>query len=247
MTKELEENLQKLGLTEYESKIISALAFKGPSSATELSTASTVPRTRAYDILNALIHKGWIVEKPGRPVLYELIDFEKTLSSIISSKKAELEEIAEVSKKNIAEMKSLQEEAPEEAPTELFLGKDSALNKMRQLLRSVKKFAIFDDVEPYVIDLIADELKDLKDKGVTVEALLTPDLAQKLRKYRKTISIRSEKGPKASSGLISTDKGFLKVYVSGTRIDCELVNDPGCIVCMEKRVREKWNRAAKVF
>lgn len=69
-----EEMLSKLrqifGLNLYEAKIWTALLSRGVSTAGELSEISNVPRSRAYDILESLEKKGFIVMKLGKPIKY---------------------------------------------------------------------------------------------------------------------------------------------------------------------------------
>jgi HTH-type transcriptional regulator, sugar sensing transcriptional regulator len=73
-----EEFLNKLrhffGLNLYEVKIWTALLSRGISSAGELADLSDVPRSRAYDVLESLEKKGFIVIKLGKPIKYLAVD-----------------------------------------------------------------------------------------------------------------------------------------------------------------------------
>jgi len=62
--------LKDFGLNSYEIKIWTALLSRGVSSAGELSDISNVPRSRAYDVLESLEKKGFIVMKIGKPIKY---------------------------------------------------------------------------------------------------------------------------------------------------------------------------------
>ncbi|MFH1439288.1 MAG: helix-turn-helix domain-containing protein [Candidatus Woesearchaeota archaeon] len=62
--------LREFGLNSYEAKIWVALLSRGVSSAGELSDISNVPRSRAYDVLESLEKKGFIVMKIGKPIKY---------------------------------------------------------------------------------------------------------------------------------------------------------------------------------
>ena len=53
--------LKDFGLNSYEAKIWTALLSRGVSSAGELSDIANVPRSRAYDILESLEKKGFIL------------------------------------------------------------------------------------------------------------------------------------------------------------------------------------------
>ncbi|MFA6461128.1 MAG: helix-turn-helix domain-containing protein [Candidatus Woesearchaeota archaeon] len=62
--------LKDFGLNSYESKLWVALLSRGVSTAGELSDISNVPRSRAYDVLESLEKKGFIVVKVGKPIKY---------------------------------------------------------------------------------------------------------------------------------------------------------------------------------
>ena len=60
--------LKDFGLNSYESKLWVALLSRGVSTAGELADISSVPRSRAYDVLESLEKKGFIVMKVGKPI-----------------------------------------------------------------------------------------------------------------------------------------------------------------------------------
>jgi len=62
--------LKDFGLNSYESKLWIALLSRGVSTAGELSDISNVPRSRAYDVLESLEKKGFIIVKVGKPIKY---------------------------------------------------------------------------------------------------------------------------------------------------------------------------------
>jgi len=62
--------LKDFGLNSYESKLWVALLSRGISTAGELSDISNVPRSRAYDVLESLEKKGFVIVKVGKPIKY---------------------------------------------------------------------------------------------------------------------------------------------------------------------------------
>lgn len=62
--------LKDFNLNSYESKLWVALLSRGISTAGELSDISNVPRSRAYDVLESLEKKGFIIVKIGKPIKY---------------------------------------------------------------------------------------------------------------------------------------------------------------------------------
>lgn len=65
---------QYFNLNLYEVKLWTALLSRGSSTAGELSEISDVPRSRAYDILESLEKKGFILMKLGKPITYVAVD-----------------------------------------------------------------------------------------------------------------------------------------------------------------------------
>ena len=65
---------QYFGLNLYEVKIWTALLSRGTSTAGELSEISDVPRSRAYDVLESLEKKGFIMMKLGKPINYFAVE-----------------------------------------------------------------------------------------------------------------------------------------------------------------------------
>ncbi len=61
---------QFFGLNLYEVRIWTALLSRGVSTAGELSDIGNVPRSRAYDVLESLEKKGFVVMKLGKPIKY---------------------------------------------------------------------------------------------------------------------------------------------------------------------------------
>jgi len=65
---------QFFGLNLYEARIWTALLSRGVSTAGELSDIGNVPRSRAYDILESLEKKGFVVMKLGKPIKYIAVE-----------------------------------------------------------------------------------------------------------------------------------------------------------------------------
>ncbi|MAG52785.1 MAG: hypothetical protein CMH62_02375 [Nanoarchaeota archaeon] len=68
-------NLRQLfALNLYEVRIWTALLSRGVSTAGELSDIGNVPRSRAYDVLESLEKKGFVVMKLGKPIKYIAVE-----------------------------------------------------------------------------------------------------------------------------------------------------------------------------
>jgi len=92
------EKLQRIGLTEYESKAYLSLLRDHLNSAAKISEKSGVPRTKIYQVLESLEHKGWIQIYSGIPLLFKAVDpraifekFKKDYSEFLESIQATLD------------------------------------------------------------------------------------------------------------------------------------------------------------
>ena len=69
-------------LNEYEVKVWAALLSKGVATAGEISDIGEVPRSRTYDVLEALEKRGFIIMKVGKPIKYIAVDPKEVLARI---------------------------------------------------------------------------------------------------------------------------------------------------------------------
>lgn len=86
------DKLEDIGLNMYERKIYSALLGRGISTAGELSEMTNVPRSRAYDVLESLAEKGFVVIKSSNPMEYVSIPPQQAIENMKSQHEDELEE-----------------------------------------------------------------------------------------------------------------------------------------------------------
>lgn len=100
-----EEFLNKLrqffGLNLYEVRIWTALLSRGVSTAGELSDIGNVPRSRAYDVLESLEKKGFVVMKLGKPIKYLAVEPKEVVERV----KKLVRGIAEEKAKRLDELK----------------------------------------------------------------------------------------------------------------------------------------------
>ena len=67
-------HLKEFGLNNYESKLWIVLLSKGIATTAELAELSGVPRSRAYDVLEGLEKKGFVMTKIGKPIKYMALE-----------------------------------------------------------------------------------------------------------------------------------------------------------------------------
>ncbi|MDO8627389.1 MAG: helix-turn-helix domain-containing protein [Candidatus Diapherotrites archaeon] len=85
--------LQKLGLTEYEAKVLDTMFKLGEAYAPHVSRDAQVPKTRVYDVLDKLVERNLIIEIYGRPKKYKVTNPEKAVSALIEDRKQEISDL----------------------------------------------------------------------------------------------------------------------------------------------------------
>ncbi|MEK6874738.1 MAG: helix-turn-helix domain-containing protein [Nanoarchaeota archaeon] len=76
----------------YEVKIWAALLSRGVSAAGELSDIADVPRSRAYDVLESLEKRGFVIMKLGKPIKYIAVPPSEVVERVKKNTKTEAEE-----------------------------------------------------------------------------------------------------------------------------------------------------------
>lgn len=90
MNSSLNDFLVKLGLTEYEVKTLSTLFSLREADSPEVAKAAQVPKTRVYDVLDALVEKGLVVKMSTRPKKYRALAPREALHKLVDEKKHEM-------------------------------------------------------------------------------------------------------------------------------------------------------------
>ena len=90
---EIQDTLEKFGLTANQSKVYLFLGKNGTKTATEVFQALKLPRTETYQILSSLQSKGIISAIIGHPVKFTAIEISEAISSIINSEKQKIKKL----------------------------------------------------------------------------------------------------------------------------------------------------------
>jgi HTH-type transcriptional regulator, sugar sensing transcriptional regulator len=99
-------NLRQLGLSDYEEKIYLALLKIGASEARRISAESKVPPTAVYPNLKSLMEKGLIHSIAGEVAMFEALDPNISLKTLVQKKKNALEEQLKEAQEEIEQVKS---------------------------------------------------------------------------------------------------------------------------------------------
>ena len=140
--------LKDFGLNSYESKLWIALLSRGVSTAGELSDISNVPRSRAYDVLESLEKKGFIIVKVGKPIKYLAVPpaevVERVQKKIIFDAEQKNKILADLKTSDVlSELNTLHVEGVKLVdPTDksgAFRGRDKVHEHITTMIKSAKK------------------------------------------------------------------------------------------------------------
>jgi len=184
-------DLTDLGLTEYESRAYRALLEVGPATARDLSDASDVPMGRIYDVLGSVESRQLVrSQTASRPKKYVAVDPDTAVERLLGDRKRELEAKAE-QYESVASSLRRDLESPPEPEAGFWTAEVGAADSLDLLLERI------DAAEETVhvvsgapaapsLDLraasnrISERVLAALERGVTVRALLSPNLLASL-------------------------------------------------------------------
>jgi sugar-specific transcriptional regulator TrmB len=219
--------LKHFGLNSYQAKLWTALLSRGIATAGELSDISNVPRSRAYDVLESLEKKGFIVMKIGKPIKYIAVpphevvnrvkkkitvDAEKATNQVEGLKKSEV----------MSELHLLYNQGVDKVdPTELttsIKGRNNLYDHLAGQMREAKKEVVISTTDQGLVrkaDALKHVMKEVQKRGVKV-------------RIAAPLNDESAKAAKELSGLAEVRDSTLDsrfMIVDGERMTFMLVSD----------------------
>jgi len=135
--------LQRLGLTEYESRIYLVLVKMGPIKASEISFFGQVPRTKTYGSIKELERKGLLRILPGKPEVYSAASPNEVLMPLVTRLNREVKDSESVVQAlNVAyeSSKYVKRDVPKEASEFWQIdGRQNLFNKLNQIFTDASK------------------------------------------------------------------------------------------------------------
>jgi sugar-specific transcriptional regulator TrmB len=202
-----------VGLTPYEAKAYVALLYHGPLSPKGVNQKSGIPRPRTYDVLNSLVGKGLLMEQPGKPTKYLVVDpkiglkkltetLEKRMIREVEQKRSAVESLVS----SLSEPYSSVKEIAAQEDIIWVTRKDSAMiARYVEAIRSVEnEFVLATALTTPPSKEILDAVKDLlrKKKSSRVIRPITPDWSKKdIEEYVELIQLGDEIRYLAHEGL----------------------------------------------
>ncbi len=179
-----EEFLNKLrqyfGLNLYEVRIWTALLSRGISTAGELSDIGNVPRSRAYDVLESLEKKGFVVMKLGKPIKYLAVEpkevVERVKKYLVNHANDKVKKLDELKSTDVLqELNSLHKQGIEFVePTDLsgaIRGRHNVYTHLETMIKNAQKNITIMTTSKGVlrkIEALKPELERLAKKGVKI-------------------------------------------------------------------------------
>lgn len=180
-----EEFLNKLrqyfGLNLYEVRIWTALLSRGISTAGELSDIGNVPRSRAYDVLESLEKKGFVVMKLGKPIKYLAVEpkevVERVKKYLVNHANDKVKKLDELKTTDVLqELNTLHKQGIEFVePTDLsgaIRGRHNVYTHLETMIKNAQKSVTIMTTSKGVlrkIEALKPELERLAKKGVKIK------------------------------------------------------------------------------
>jgi len=255
--------LKHFGLNSYQAKLWTALLSRGVATAGELSDISNVPRSRAYDVLESLEKKGFIIMKIGKPIKYIAVPPKEVVNRVkkrisVDAQKA-VKQIEDLKNGEImAELTLLHNQGVDKVdPTELtasIRGRNNLYDHLAGLMREAQKEVVISTTAAGLVrkaDALKHVMRDLQKKGVKVRiAAPMNEESQKAAKELMVVAeVRDSKldsrfmivdGKKMTFMLVS-DKEVNSNYDSGVN-----VNSKFFVNSFQKMFENAWKAMKKL-
>ena len=245
--KTLLEKLKSFGLNSYQAKLWVALLSRGIATAGELADLSNVPRSRAYDVLESLEKKGFIVMKIGKPIKYIAV----TPNEVVKRVEKQINEDAQ---KDLSMIKDLEaSDAMNELvmlhqagiekidPSELassIKGRSNLYSELGEMMEEAKKTILICTTDEGLcrkVDQFKKSFAKLKKKGISIKiAAPFTDKAKTAAKELKGLAQLKQ---------ANIDSRF--VIVDNSKVAFMLMNDKDVNATYDSAIKVKSNYFAK--
>lgn len=198
---------QYFGLNLYEVRIWTALLSRGISTAGELSDIGNVPRSRAYDVLESLEKKGFVVMKLGKPIKYIAVEpvevLERVKKYLLKDAQYKIKRLDELRSTDVlGELNVLHKQGIEFIePADLsgaIRGRHNLYTHLEGMVKGASKSVTLVTTSKGIlrkIEALKPELEKLKKKGVKIRiaAPITKENASAVQEIGKLAEVKHSK------------------------------------------------------
>lgn len=165
------ELLEKLGLTQYESRLYVALIVKGYGDSAVLAEAAGIPRTSAYKVLEGLCQKGYAFSTGGKPSIFK----PQPVDEMAHKLKSTIDEVFE----KLGRLHDSFSQHGEPELVYLLYGKEKVLAKIGEMLdQSTDSFILTTPHVSVVRNDLSKKISNAVKRGVKITFVSAP--AQKI-------------------------------------------------------------------
>ncbi|MFX0014414.1 MAG: TrmB family transcriptional regulator [Promethearchaeota archaeon] len=175
------QELEMLGLSNYESRAYLVLLKAGIRTAKEIATESKIPFGRIYDVLSSLEDKGLADTQESRPKQYVGKEPKIALNNLLKMKKDELQILTTKAALIEEKLSNLQTTKPEdslfwsvalgEKAISKYIEKINETEKELQIILNIRVAARIPEKE--ILENLIASIKLLTEKGVSIQILLS--------------------------------------------------------------------------
>lgn len=180
----LEDDLQSLGLTRNEGKVIIAMVkIDIPLEAPKISNISGVPRSKIYQVLEGLIEKSIIAkgEVQGKANIYRLLfDTAEIITQLQNQLFHPIEKAAERSIKKMNEISNTMSVSVEGIQEVSLIQGQKHIERIIKLKIDSAKASILTNITPEFVKPIAENLRNAKERGVDINVLMLEEETERL-------------------------------------------------------------------
>ncbi len=234
-------NLEKLGLTENEAKAYVGLVSLREATAREIHEATSVPRAKVYEILNALAKKGYLEVRQGSPTYFRAVDPKNVIEEI-------RDDFLNCSIDTLNQLKELNYELPKNSPV-WYIQSDRVLKtRIREIMDGVREELIIYSTNPEFLQEFEPEITELEktcslklivdklDKFTSIP-LDFRETSKKFTSFMNKISIEGVQY-KEEFFMIADGKISITVYIAGNLREGLIINLP-LVAYLQKSVYER--------
>jgi len=257
--KKITDELKRFDLNSYQAKLWVALLSRGVATAGELSDISNVPRSRAYDVLESLEKKGFIIMKIGKPIKYIAV----SPSEVIKRVKNKIEDDAKQEIVNVESLRGSEvlneleqlhlhgvEKIDATELTASIKGRNNLYNHLAELIDKAQERVIISTTSNGLIrkgDALKKNFHNAKKRGVQIQIVAplnndNKELAKELGTFAeiKDADFNSRflmaDGEKITF-MLADDKELNANYDTGVH-----VNSPFFVGSVESMFNDKWRK-----
>ncbi|MEK6812698.1 MAG: helix-turn-helix domain-containing protein [Nanoarchaeota archaeon] len=255
---------QYFGLNLYEVRIWTALLSRGVSTAGELSDIGNVPRSRAYDVLESLEKKGFVIMKLGKPIKYLAVEpkevVERVKKYIAKQSAIRVKRLEDLKNTDVLqELNTLHRDGIEFIePSDLsgaIRGRHNLYTHLETMIKSASKSISIMTTSKGIlrkVDALKGELERLKRKGVKIRiaAPVTKEILDSNPDVTKLAEVKNIKGINARFVIVDGKELMFMVLddedVHPTYDVGVWVSTPYFATAMEEMFNQVWKNASAV-